>query len=127
MSGQSSNATRAKPSHRTELHVQSVSSGHECPSLTVIGNQPPSLARSRRNFVTDLVIVKQCEVCEALCEVRVKILPTPGRTRNTHAQHTQAQTHNKPGQRHTAKLPHAQHPPSDYSDSGRGPSTHPKS
>jgi hypothetical protein len=28
----------------------------------------------------------------------VKILPTPGRTRNAHAQHTQAQTHNKPNQ-----------------------------
>ena len=24
----------------------------------------PSLARVRRNFVTDLVIVKRCEVCE---------------------------------------------------------------
>ena len=29
-----------------------------------------------------------------LCE---NLRPTPGRTRNAHAQHTQAQTHNKPG------------------------------
>ena len=27
---------------------------------------PPSLAGSRRNFVTDLVIVKRCEVCEVV-------------------------------------------------------------